>query len=72
MLTIRGEKKSEREGTTDHRRWAERTYGSLNRSFTLPSDALADRVEASFTDGVLAVTIPKTDESKPRSVTIKS
>jgi HSP20 family protein len=70
-LTIRGEKKSEREGKTDHRRWAERTYGSFSRSFTLPGNALTDRVEASFKDGVLTVTIPKTEESKPRSVTIK-
>jgi HSP20 family protein len=72
MLTIRGEKKSEREGKTEHHRWAERTYGSFSRSFTLPSNALADRVEASFRDGVLTLTIPKTEESKPRTVTIKS
>jgi HSP20 family protein len=72
VLTIRGEKKSEREGKTDHRRWAERTYGSFSRSFTLPSNALVDRAEASFKDGVLTVTIPKTEESKPRTVTIKS
>lgn len=72
MLTIRGEKKSEREGKTDHRRWAERTYGSFSRSFTLPGNALTDRVEASFEDGVLTVTIPKSEQSKPRSVTIKS
>ena len=71
MLTIRGEKKSEREGKTEHHRWAERAYGSFSRSFTLPSNALADRVEASFRDGVLTLTIPKTEESKPRSVTIK-
>lgn len=72
LLTIRGEKKSERESKTEHHRWAERTYGSFSRSFTLPSNALADRVEASFRDGVLTVKIPKTEESKPRTVSIKS
>jgi len=72
MLTIRGEKKSEREGKTEHHRWAERAYGSFSRSFTLPSNALTDRVEAAFRDGVLTLTIPKTEESKPRTVTIKS
>jgi HSP20 family protein len=72
VLTIGGEKKSEREGKTDHRRWAERMYGSFSRSFTLPRNALADRIEASFKDGVLTLTIPKTEESKPRSVSIKS
>jgi HSP20 family protein len=71
VLTIRGEKKSEREGKTDHRRWSERVYGSFSRSFTLPSNALADKVDASFKDGVLTVTIPKGEESKPRTVTIK-
>lgn len=71
MVTIRGEKKSEREGKTEHHRWTERTYGSFSRSFTLPSNALADRVEASFRDGVLTVTIPKTEETKSRTVTIK-
>jgi HSP20 family protein len=72
VLTIRGEKKSEREGKTDHRRWTERVYGSFSRSFTLPSNALGDRVEASFNDGVLTVTIPKTEESKPKTIAIKS
>jgi HSP20 family protein len=72
MLTIRGEKKSEREDRTEHHRWAERTYGSFSRSFTLPRNALADRVEAAFRDGVLTLTIPKTEESKPKTVTIKS
>ncbi len=72
MLTIRGEKKSEREGKTEHHRWAERSHGSFRRSFSLPSNALTDRVEASFRDGVLTVTIPKTEESKSRTVSIKS
>lgn len=72
LLTIHGEKKSEREGKTDHRRWTERSYGSFSRSFRVPSNAVADRVEASFKDGVLTVTLPKGEESKPRSVSIKS
>ena len=72
MLTIRGEKKREREGKTEHDRWAERTYGSFSRSFTLPGNVLVDRVGAVFRDGVLRLTIPKTEESKPKTVRIKS
>jgi HSP20 family protein len=71
MLTIRGEKKSEREEKDERRRYVERSYGSFSRSFSLPTDADGDRVEASFKDGILTITIPKTAESKPQTVAIK-
>jgi len=72
MLTIRGEKKSEREETKERRRYVERSYGSFSRSFTLPGDANAERLDASFKDGILTITIPKTEESKPKRVAIKT
>jgi HSP20 family protein len=72
MLTIRGEKKSEREEKKEQRRYAERSYGSFRRSFRLPSDADADRLEASCQDGVLSVTIPRTEEAKPRTIAVKA
>jgi len=72
VLTIRGEKKSEQDEKKEHCRYAERTYGSFRRSFRLPLDADADRLEASFKDGVLAVTIPRTEAEKPRMITIKA
>jgi HSP20 family protein len=72
MLTIRGEKKSEREETKERKRYVERTYGSFSRSFTLPLNADAQRLAAAFKDGVLTITIPKTEESKPRTVAIKT
>jgi HSP20 family protein len=71
VLTIRGEKKSEREEKKEKRRYVERTYGSFTRSFTLPRDADGERLDASFKDGVLTITIPKAEEAKPRSITIK-
>jgi len=71
MLTIRGEKKSEREEKKEQRRYVERSYGSFTRSFRLPPDAAGDRVNASFKDGVLTLTIPKTEEAKPRVIAIK-
>jgi len=71
VLTIRGEKKSEREEKKEHRRWIERTYGSFMRSFTLPENADAEHVDASFKDGVLTLAIPKIEAVKPRSIAIK-
>jgi HSP20 family protein len=72
VLTIRGEKTSEREEKKEHSRYTERSYGSFSRSCRLPSDADADRLEASFQDGVLAVTIPRSEEVKPRTIAIKA
>ena len=72
VLTIRGEKKSEREEKKEKGRYFERSYGAFSRSFTLPSNADPDRIQASFKDGVLTVTIAKTEEAKPRVISIKS
>ncbi len=61
VLTLRGERKEEKE-TKDakvHRR--EVAYGSFVRSFTLPSDADGERVEAKFKDGVLTVSVNKSE-----------
>jgi len=71
-LTIRGEKRSEREEKKEQARWVERSYGSFSRSFTLPGNADTEHVTASFRDGVLTIEIPKAEQSKPRSVAIKS
>jgi HSP20 family protein len=72
VLTIRGEKKSEREEKKEQTRWIERCYGSFTRSFTLPANAQTERVAASFKDGVLTIEIPKRPEAKPRAISIKS
>ena len=69
VLTIKGEKKSEREESNEHRHYRERSYGSFSRSLRLPADA-TDDVKASFRDGVLTVSIPKAAERKPRVVSI--
>lgn len=72
ILTIRGEKKSERDERKEKRRYVERSYGSFNRSFRLPGDADATRLEASFKDGVLTISIPKTEEPKPKTIAVKA
>ena len=71
MLTIRGEKKSEREEKKEQRRYVERSYGSFSRSFRLPADADAEHVDASFKDGVLTIRLPKVEAAKPRAIAVK-
>jgi HSP20 family protein len=71
VLTVSGERKSEKEvqDGTVHR--SERSYGKFSRSITLPSAVSADRVGASFKDGVLSIEIPKVEEAKPKNIEVK-
>ena len=71
ILTLRGERKSEvkEEGKTYH--LCERAYGRFSRSFRLNSPVAKDKIEASFKEGVLTLTLPKAEEAKPREIEIK-
>lgn len=71
VLSIRGEKRSEREGEKDKRHWVERSYGAFSRSIRVPSGLDDSNLKASFKDGVLTIEIPKPEERKPRTVTIR-
>ena len=71
VLTIRGEKRSEREEKKQQGRWIERSYGSFSRSFTLPANACAERVRATFKDGVLTLELPKVEAAKPKTIAIQ-
>jgi HSP20 family protein len=62
---IRGEKKSERQESGRTFFFSELEYGSFQRSFRLPADADADKIDAAFKDGVLNLRIAKADTSKP-------
>ena len=70
VLTIRGEKKSEREEQDEQRRYTERCYGAFSRSFTLPSNANEGEIKASFEEGVLKVEIAKRDEPKAKAIQV--
>jgi HSP20 family protein len=72
ILTIRGEKKSEREEKKEQRRYVERSYGSFSRSFRLPGDVDEARLEASFKNGVLTIEVPKTEAAKPKAIAVKA
>jgi len=71
VISISGERKSEKEekGKKYHR--VERAYGSFYRSFTLPEDADGGIVAAEFKDGVLKVRLPKSEKAKPKSIEVK-
>ena len=71
MLVVHGEKRSEREEKRERGRYLERSYGSFSRSFVVPPDADADRMEASFKDGVLKIRIPRSEQSRPRQIEIQ-
>jgi HSP20 family protein len=72
VLTLRGEKRSERDEHKEHARYVERVFGSFSRSFSLPQNADGDKVQAGFKDGVLTLRIPKREEAKPRTIAIQN
>jgi HSP20 family protein len=71
VLSISGERKSEKEekGKKYHR--VERCYGSFMRSFTLPEDAEGTKVSAEYKDGVLRIHLPKSEKAKPKAIEVK-
>lgn len=73
VLSIKGEKKFEKDEKQKDYRVVERTYGMFERSFTLPTDIVADKVEASFDKGVLKITLPKAPgaQSKVQKIDVK-
>ncbi len=72
VLTIKGEKKSEREEKKENYHLVERSYGSFSRSLRLPAAVDADKIEASYDKGVLTVTCPKKEPVKPKAITVKA
>ena len=72
VLTIKGEKKSEREEKEENYHLVERSYGSFFRSLTLPAAVDLDKIEARYDKGVLTVTCPKKEAVKPKAIEIKT
>ncbi|MGQ0676301.1 MAG: Hsp20/alpha crystallin family protein, partial [Rhodospirillales bacterium] len=67
VLTIRGEKKFEKEEKNKDYHMVERQYGSFQRSFTLPDIVDREKIAAKFDKGVLNVTLPKSAKAKERT-----
>ena len=70
-LTLRGERKEEKETKEEDFYRRERSYGSFTRSLNLPNSVATNKVEASYKDGVLHVKLPKTEQAKGKHIAVK-
>ncbi|MHB0876950.1 MAG: Hsp20/alpha crystallin family protein [Anaerolineae bacterium] len=71
VLTIKAETKQEKDVSEDKYTYKERSYGVLQRSVTLPTEVNADQAEAILDNGVLRLSLPKTEEQRPKSIKVK-
>jgi HSP20 family protein len=70
VLTIKGEKRQEKEVKEENYYRVERSYGAFSRSFTLPVGVKAEQIKATYKDGVLKISLPKAEETKPKQISI--
>ena len=70
ILSLRGERKFEKEVKEESYHWIERSYGTFHRSFSLPSSVDEEKVTARMNDGVLEVDLPKKEQAKPKQIRI--
>jgi HSP20 family protein len=72
VLTIRGEKKAEKEEKDKNHRLIERSYGSFERTLELPNGVNVDAIKANITKGVLKVTVPKPAPAQVKKIEVKA
>jgi HSP20 family protein len=72
VLTIKGEKKQEKEEKEEDYHLVERTYGAFSRSIRLPAEVESTKIKASYKNGILRVTLPKSEKVKAKEVRIKA
>jgi HSP20 family protein len=70
LLTIRGEKKQEAEERSERVHRYERSYGSFERAFVLPSTVDGEKIAAEYRNGVLTVAVPKAERARPREIPV--
>jgi len=70
-LILKGEKKKEEKIDEENYYRCERSYGAFLRSVELPTDVQADKVKASFKNGILEIRLPKTEEAKTKEIKVK-
>jgi HSP20 family protein len=70
LLTISGERKATNEVKEENYHRVERRYGSFQRTVSLPAHVDADAIQASFNGGVLEITVPKSEQAKPRKIKV--
>ena len=72
ILTIRGETKHEEEKKDKAWHIREHRWGAFERSVRLPTGVMSDRAKADFDNGILTITLPKSEEVKPKTITVKT
>ena len=70
-LTLKGERKADNYAQNKGFHRVERSYGAFARSFSLPDSVDAEKVSASYSNGVLTITLPKKELAKPRSIRVE-
>jgi HSP20 family protein len=70
ILTIRGERKFEKDVQQENYLRVERAYGSFARSFTLANTVNSEAIKADYQNGVLTLSIPKKEEAKPKQIKV--
>ena len=72
VLTLKGEARQEEERKESSWHIREQRFGSFERSIVLPTDVKSDQAEAEFENGILTITLPKAEEVKPKTITVKA
>ncbi len=70
-LTIKGEKKQEKEEKAENYHLLETRYGAFSRSVRLPAEIDEKKVDASYKQGILKISLPKKEEAKPKKIKVK-
>ncbi len=70
-LTLEGEKKVEKEEKSDNPYRTERSYGAFKRVFRLTDSVDSKKIAADYTNGILSITVPKTEKAKPKQIEVK-
>lgn len=71
VLTLKGQREFNTEVKEENYYRRERSFGSFQRSFTMPDSVDVDKIKANFKDGVLEIEIPKLEEKKPKQIEVK-
>ena len=72
VLTLRGERKFEKETKEENYHRIERSYGNFSRSFSIPTTVDEEKIRADYKDGVLKIILPKKEQAKPKQIKIAS
>ena len=72
MLTIKGQMKEDAEVKEKAYHLREQRYGAFERNISLPTLVMSDKAKAEFEDGILTITLPKAEEVKPKTITVKA